>query len=144
MRFVERKARKLSRQVFHGMVVHQGKLQNKQGYLFRLVDIACELLAIAATVSRAQSLATRRAPEAAEARRVAEVFCLGARRRVQALFHDLWRNDDVEKYRAGVAVLDGKWQFLEEGILSPHERMHGGGEAAPAASPAKRETAIAS
>jgi hypothetical protein len=142
LRFVERAARKLARQVFHGMVVHQGKLQNKQGFLFRLVDIACELLAMAATVSRARSLAASRAPEAADAQRVADLFCLGARRRVKTLFHELWSNDDAIKYRAGVAVLDGQFEFLEQGILSPHERLHG--DAAPAAGVAKREPAIAS
>jgi alkylation response protein AidB-like acyl-CoA dehydrogenase len=142
LRFVERAARKLARQVFHGMVVHQGKLQNKQGFLFRLVDIACELLAMAATVSRARSLDAARAPEAADAQRVADLFCLGARRRVKTLFHELWRNDDAVKYRAGVAVLDGQFEFLEQGILSPHERLHG--DAAPAASVAKHEPAIAS
>ena len=112
LRFVERSARKLSRSVFHGMVVHQGKLQNKQGFLFRLVDIACELFAIASTVSRAHALGERRAPEARDAARVADLFCRGSRRRVKALFHELWRNDDALKYKAGAATVDGKFQFL--------------------------------
>lgn len=140
LRFVERSARKLARQVFHGMVVHQGRLQNKQGFLFRLVDVACELFAMAATVSRARSLAERRMPEAREAQRVADLFCRGSRRRVRALFHALWSNDDVVRYRAGVAVVDGKLEFLEQGILTPQQRL--GDEAET--TPVKRETAVAS
>ena len=56
LRFVERNCRKLARQVFHGMVVHQAKLQHKQAFLFRLVDIANELFAMAASVSRAHAM----------------------------------------------------------------------------------------
>jgi alkylation response protein AidB-like acyl-CoA dehydrogenase len=140
LRFAERNARKLARQVFHGMIVHQGRLQNKQGFLFRLVDIACELFAMSATVSRARSLAERRQPESREAERVADLFCRGSRRRVQALFHELWSNDDVVRYRAGVAVVDGKLEFLEQGILTPQQRL--GDEAET--TPVKRETAVAS
>ena len=83
LRFVERASRRLARASFHGMLVYQAKLQNKQAFLFRLVDIANETFAMAATVSRAQTLADTRAPEAAEAVRLADVFCRQARRRVR-------------------------------------------------------------
>src|SRR5215213_8919808 len=56
LRFAERNCRRLSRQIFHGMIVHQAKLQNKQAFLFRLVDVANELFAMAASVARAQAL----------------------------------------------------------------------------------------
>ena len=41
------------------MLVYQARLQNKQAFLFRLVDIANETFAMAASVSRAKALADR-------------------------------------------------------------------------------------
>ncbi|MEO8503813.1 MAG: acyl-CoA dehydrogenase family protein [Acidobacteriota bacterium] len=117
MRFVERNSRKLARSVFHGMIVHQAKLQNKQGFLFRLVDVANELLAMSSSVSRAQALAKANDPEAKSARSVTDLFCRTARRKIEHLFQQLWDNDDVAKYKAGVAVLDGKHIGLEQGTM---------------------------
>ena len=51
LRFVERMSRKLARESFHGMAVYQAGLQNKQAFLFRLVDVANELFAMAASIS---------------------------------------------------------------------------------------------
>ncbi|HYU43730.1 MAG TPA: acyl-CoA dehydrogenase family protein [Vicinamibacteria bacterium] len=117
LRFVERSARKLARASFHGMLRYQAKLQNKQAFLFRLVDVANELFAMSATVARARALAAKQRPEAVEARRLADLFCRISRRRVQRLFDALWDNDDVQLYRAGVDVLDGRHEWLEKGIL---------------------------
>jgi hypothetical protein len=117
LRFVERASRRLARASFHGMLVYRAKLQNKQAFLFRLVDIANEAFAMAASVARAKALDDRGAPEAAEATNMADGFCLPARRRVKALFRELWSNDDVAKYRLGVAVLEGRHQWLERGIM---------------------------
>lgn len=121
MRFIDRTSRKLARQVFHGMNVHQAKLQHKQGFLFRLVDVADELFAMAAAVSRAEALRRKRDATAAEAARLADLFCRGSRRKVARLFHDLWHNDDDRKYQAGLAVLDGRHEWLHDGTLSIDE-----------------------
>jgi hypothetical protein len=120
MRFVERASRRLARASFHGMLRYQAGLQNKQAFLFRLVDIANEAFAMAATVSRAQALVDSRAPEARDAVRTADAFCRHARRRAKALFRDLWSNDDALRYRHGVSVLDGASLWLEAGILEHH------------------------
>ena len=117
LRFVERSSRRLARASFHGMLVYQAKLQNKQAFLFRLVDIANETFAMAAAVTRAKALADRKAPEGAQALRMADVFCRSARRRVKALFRELWSNDDVLRYRHGLGVLSGADQWLEAGIM---------------------------
>jgi alkylation response protein AidB-like acyl-CoA dehydrogenase len=117
LRFVERSARKLARASFHGMLRYQARLQNKQAFLFRLVDVANELFAMAAAVSRAQALAASGRPEAAQARRLADLFCRISRRRVRELFAGLWDNDDAALYRAGVDVLEGRHEWLEKGIL---------------------------
>jgi alkylation response protein AidB-like acyl-CoA dehydrogenase len=117
LRFVERSSRRLARASFHGMLVYQAKLQNKQAFLFRLVDIADETFAMAAAVSRAKALADRRSPEGAQVLRTADVFCRSARRRVAALFRELWSNDDVRRYEHGLGVLSGQDQWLEAGIV---------------------------
>ena len=117
LRFVERSSRRLARSSFHGMLVYQAKLQNKQAFLFRLVDIANETFAMAAAVTRAKALADRKAPEGAQALRMADVFCRSARRRVKTLFRELWSNDDVLRYKHGLGVLSGADQWLEAGIM---------------------------
>lgn len=122
LRFVERTSRKLARQVFHGMNVYQGKLQHKQGFLFRLVDVADELFAMAAAVSRAQALRRAGKAEAGRAVELADLFCRDSRRRIAELFRDLWRNDDARKYRVGVAVTDGKHDWLRAGTMSVFDR----------------------
>jgi len=114
---VERASRRLARASFHGMLVYQAKLQNKQAFLFRLVDIANETFAMAAAATRAKALADRKAPEGAQALRMADVFCRSARRRVKALFRELWSNDDVLRYKHGLGVLSGADEWLEAGIM---------------------------
>ena len=130
LRFVERASRRLARQSFHGMLVHRARLQNKQAFLFRLVDIATELFVMAAGVSRARALADRGQPEAREAERMADAVCRGSRRRVRQLFGELWRNDDVPRYRLGLDVLGGRQLWLERGIMGLEAR--GAAEAATA------------
>jgi alkylation response protein AidB-like acyl-CoA dehydrogenase len=122
LRFVERNTRRLSRQIFHGMIAYQGKLQNKQAFLFRLVDVANELFAMAASASRAQAMEAAGHPDAANAAELADLFCRNSRRTVLRLFHELWANDDVRKYKVALRVLDGKHAWLEEGILKLSER----------------------
>ncbi len=117
LRFVERASRKLARQIFHGMVVYQGGLQNKQAFLFRLVDVANELFAMASSVSRAQAMIERGDLAATRAVEIADLFCRMSRRRIGQLFHELWHNDDALKYRTAQRILDGEHLWLEEGIL---------------------------
>jgi len=120
LRFVERSSRKLARQVFHGMVVHGPGLERRQGFLFRLVDVANELFAMAASVSRARSLAEAGRPEAAQAAALADEFCAFHRRRVEQLFSELWHNDDARKYALGREVLDGRHAWLDAGSAVSH------------------------
>jgi alkylation response protein AidB-like acyl-CoA dehydrogenase len=138
LRFVERTSRRLARASFHGMLVYRAKLQNKQAFLFRLVDIANESFAMAASTCRARALADRGAPEAAEATRMADAFCRSARRRVKALFRELWSNDDVARYRLGVAVLEGRHRWLEHGTMAPGAKRATG----PAAVEPRKEVPV--
>lgn len=117
VRFVDRRSRKLSRSSFHGMAVYQARLQNKQAFLFRLVDIVNDLFAIAASCARAQALSAANRPEAREAVELADLFARGARRRVDATFKALWNNDDVRKYAVAKHILDGRHVWMENELM---------------------------
>jgi alkylation response protein AidB-like acyl-CoA dehydrogenase len=117
LRFVERSARKLARSTFWGMSRWQAKLEKRQCFLGRLVDIGAELFAMSASVSRAQALVDDRSPDATAAVELAALFCAGARRRVDRLFHELWANDDTDNYAAAQRVLDGKYLFAERDVV---------------------------
>src|SRR5712691_11136928 len=54
LRYVERASRKLARVTFYGMGRWQGRLERKQGFLGRIVDIGAELFAMSAVCVRAQ------------------------------------------------------------------------------------------
>jgi alkylation response protein AidB-like acyl-CoA dehydrogenase len=113
LRYVERSSRKLARNTFYAMSRWQGEMERKQAFLGRVVDVGADLWAMSAVVVRARMLATDEAGD------LAELFCGQARRRIDQAFHDMWHNDDSEEYDAALAVLDGRYTFLEEGILDP-------------------------
>jgi len=113
LRFTERATRKLGREIFHGMIVHKAKLQRRQAFLFRTVDIAMEIFAMAACISRVRTMREEKHPHAAEAAQLADLFCHGARRKVRRLFRELWDNDDVLKYRVGQSVQKGEHVWFE-------------------------------
>jgi hypothetical protein len=117
LRFVERSSRKLARQIFHYMLVFRAAAERKQVFLFRVVDIANELFAMSASVSRAAAMERSGHPEAAQAVRLTDHFCLQACERVEGLFDALWHNHDAQAYRMGRAVLAGEHGWLETGVI---------------------------
>lgn len=116
LRFVERTSRKLARSTFYGMSRWQGRLEHKQAFLGRIVDIGAELFAMTAACVKADedSRDLGRRPQ-----ELADTFCQQARQRVDALFGSLWDNTDGQDVRLARYVLDGRYSFLEEGILDP-------------------------
>jgi alkylation response protein AidB-like acyl-CoA dehydrogenase len=117
LRYVERSSRKLARQTFYGMSRWQAKLEHRQGFLARIVDIGAELFAMAAACTRAEMLRVEDLAKGESAYELADAFCAQSRVRVDELFERLWRNtDDVDQ---GIAdhVLEGAFTWLEEGII---------------------------
>ncbi len=110
VRFMNRAARKLARQIFHGMVWHRAKLERKQAFLGRIVDIGAELFAMAAAISRADRIFHEGERNAIN---LADLFCRGARRRIEANFKALWSNDDEAKYQLARQILDKQFTWLE-------------------------------
>jgi len=121
LRYVERSSRKLARQTFYGMSRWQAKLEYRQGFLGRIVDIGAELFAMAAVCSRAVMLRTDDPAQGEAAYELAGVFCEQARLRVDHLFDQLWSNTDDSDRRLANRVLDGAFTWLEDGIVDPSE-----------------------
>jgi len=117
VRFVERSCRRLARGVFHSMIRFGPKLELRQSVLFRLVDVAGELFAMAATCSRAQRLYERDKTTGARAVKLADLFCRQARRRVRSKFNGLRRNEDVPTYKLAQEILAGEHRWLEKEIV---------------------------
>jgi alkylation response protein AidB-like acyl-CoA dehydrogenase len=120
MRFIERAARKLAREQFHAMSRYQGGLERKQAVLFRLVDVGVELYAMSATCVRARWLVSQNAADQSPID-LADLYCRGARRRIAQYFHAVWSNDDALTYRTARQVLDGRYGWLEEGVIGYEE-----------------------
>ncbi len=129
LRFVERSSRKLARQTFYGMSRWQAKLEYRQAFLGRIVDIGAELFAISAACSRAAMLAnqdtaqdtTQDTTQGESAYELADVFCAQARLRVEVLFDALWSNTDADDRQISAKLLDGEYAWLEAGVLDQSE-----------------------
>lgn len=117
MRFIDRSARKLARSSFHGMARYQAKMERKQGFLFRCVDIVMELFAMAATISHARSVRDAGGAEGKQALELADLFCRQARRRVKASFAALWNNEDAKLTAVAAQVMKGEDEWLLEGRM---------------------------
>ena len=121
LRYVERTSRKLARETFYAMARWQGKLERKQGFLGRIVDIGSELFAMSAVCVRAQMDAAEGAGSARgeSVIELADAFCRQARLRADALLQGLWHNTDALDAKLSRRVLDGQFTWVEEGIIDP-------------------------
>ncbi|MDT0269298.1 acyl-CoA dehydrogenase family protein [Streptomyces sp. DSM 44915] len=115
LRYVERTARRLARSVFYGMTRWQGRLQQRQGFLGRVVDIGAELFASTAACVHAERLRAR-GESGLEAYQLADAFCRQAHQRIEELFPRLWHNTDGVDGRLATAVLEGRHTWLEAGV----------------------------
>ncbi|MFG1930549.1 acyl-CoA dehydrogenase family protein [Mycobacterium sp. NPDC048908] len=114
LRYVERASRRLARSTFYAMSRWQGRLEHKQRFLGRIVDIGAELFAMTATCVRAQRDRTD-----ASTVELADAFCRQARMRTDKLFGELWHNTDDSDRALSRKLLDGSYAWLEQGILDP-------------------------
>ncbi|MEV7625227.1 acyl-CoA dehydrogenase family protein [Actinoplanes sp. NPDC089786] len=119
LRYVERAARKQARSTFYAMSRWQGKMERKQGFLGRIVDIGAELFAMSAVCVRARAERDLH-PEGLE---LADAFCRQARLRADALFAALWDNTDDIDVRVAKRAMAGRYAFVEDGIIT-HPSEH--------------------
>ncbi|MFF5974752.1 acyl-CoA dehydrogenase family protein [Streptomyces sp. NPDC012769] len=120
LRYVERTSRKLARSTFYAMSRWQGRMELKQAFLGRIVDIGAELFAMSAVCVRAELLRTT-GDHGREAQQLADAFCRQARLRIAELFGRLWANTDDLDRKVVDGVLAGSYTWLEEGILDPSD-----------------------
>ncbi|MFH8790587.1 acyl-CoA dehydrogenase family protein [Streptomyces roseoverticillatus] len=118
LRYVERSSRKLARSTFYAMSRWQGRMETKQGFLGRIVDIGAELFAMSAACVRAERLRAE-GEHGAEAYELADAFCRQARIRIEELFGRLWTNTDDLDRKVVSGVMSGAYEWLEAGILDP-------------------------
>jgi len=116
LQWVERTSRRLARQMFHLMVLNGPALERKQGLLFRAVDVGAELFAMTATCARAQR-DVKRGTGGRTPYELADTFCRASRRRVEALFAGVIANDDAYNYGIARKFLDGRYTWLEQGVV---------------------------
>jgi alkylation response protein AidB-like acyl-CoA dehydrogenase len=141
LRAIDRTSRKLGRSIFYGMLLYRARLERKQAFLFRLIDIALELYAMTAAIGRAQRMRLDEDAAGRRAEELADQFCRISRSVIRDRFRALWRNDDAAKYSLGRSVLAGEHAWLESGTvglgsdvedLTPRSRARKAAEAAPA------------
>ncbi|GAA1370816.1 acyl-CoA dehydrogenase family protein [Streptomyces beijiangensis] len=118
LRYVERSARKLARSTFYAMSRWQGRMETKQGFLGRIVDIGAELFAMSAACVRAELLRTTE-EYGREAYQLADAFCRQSRIRTDELFARLWTNTDDLDRKVVTGVMSGTYTWLEQGIVDP-------------------------
>lgn len=118
LRYVERSARKLARSTFYAMSRWQGRMETKQGFLGRIVDIGAELFAMSAACVRAELLRSTEG-YGREAYQLADIFCRQARIRADELFDRLWTNTDDLDHKVVKGVLSGTYTWLEQGVIDP-------------------------
>ncbi|RCH64723.1 acyl-CoA dehydrogenase [Streptomyces sp. SDr-06] len=136
LRYAERSARKLARSTFYAMSRWQGRMETKQGFLGRIVDIGAELFAMSAACVRAEHLRAT-GENGREALQLADAFCRQSRIRVEELFTRLWSNTDDLDRKIVDEVLAGSYTWLEEGVLDPSDDGPWIADATPG--PAKRD-----
>ena len=121
LRYVERHSRKLARQTFYAMGRWQAKMEYKQAFLARIVDIGAELFAMAASCTRAEMIRREDANQGQAAYELAAAFCEQSRLRVDELFDQLWTNTDDSDRALTKRVLDGDYAWLEAGVIDASE-----------------------
>ncbi|HEX6246196.1 MAG TPA: hypothetical protein VFZ61_34970, partial [Polyangiales bacterium] len=113
MRAAARRGRQLARSIFHGMLRYGPKLERKQAFLFRAVDVALELFALTATALRAQRERERHPNAETLALRACELSL----ERADAALHAMWHNHDDAKLALAREVLDERFAWLERGVM---------------------------
>jgi len=119
LRYVERSSRKLARSTFYAMARWRAKLEHRQAFLARIVDIGAELFAMSASCVRAEMIRADEPGNGRAAYELANAFCEQARLRVDELFRALWDNSDAVDRGLAKQVLDGRYIWAEDGVLDP-------------------------
>ena len=116
MRYVDRTAKKLARNLFYAMVRFGPALEKRQAVLGRLVDIGSELFVMTAACVRASKM-LRDDPRDRTPVELGDQACRLARFRIRGHFRTLFRNEDARTYRTAQGAMEGRYAWLEKGIV---------------------------
>ncbi len=131
MRYVHRTSGRLARSIFYSMMRFGPGLERKQAVLGRLVDIGSELLVMTATCVRSKQM-TGADPSDTSPTTLADLFCRHSRRRVEERFRTLFFNDDTATYKVAQEAMEGRFEWLEQGIVELDWQIPGAEPPAPA------------
>jgi len=129
LRFVDRTSRRVARSIFHSMVRFGGSLEKRQAVLGRIVDVGAESFMMTAACLRARMLVEAN-PDDRTPEELADLFCRQARRRIARSFNQLFSNDDKASYSLARKALEGRYTWLEKGMLAEADRPAGPEDAA--------------
>lgn len=138
LRYVNRASRRLARALFYCMVRFGGGLEKRQAVLGRVVDVGAELFAMVAACVHAEQL-IRRNPADSTPRELADGFCRLARLRVEERFRHLFRNADTSTWTIAQRTIEGRYSWLEDGVIRLSEAIPSVRAAAPTAQRASAE-----
>ena len=115
--YIDKETRRLARLIFYSIVKNRQKLQDRQLTLARFVDIGTRLFAMSTVISKA---AADHAGDSAESGFVelADLLCLLERQEIESSKRELRKNPDRAGYKIAMDVMEGRFSWLEEGIVS--------------------------
>ncbi len=116
VRYVDRKSRRLARTLFHTIIRFGPGLERRQAVLGRLVDNGGDLLAMIASCVRAVKL-VKENPADSTPFELADAACRLARRRIDARFKAVFRNDDAAVYKVARGAMADRYEWLEQGVI---------------------------
>ena len=116
VRYVDRKSRRLARTLFHTIIRFGPGLERRQAVLGRLVDNGGDLLAMIASCVRAVKL-VKDNPADRTPIELADAACRLARRRIDARFKAVFRNDDAAVYKVARGAMSDRYEWLEQGVI---------------------------
>lgn len=123
--YIERNARRAARQLFYGMLRYGASLEFRQGFLFRWVDIILELFVLSAALSRAITLDRAGDAHAREVQALTNTLFENRRQLIEDLFRALWSNADTVNRTTAQQVLEGRFDWMLDGILTLEDEARG-------------------
>ncbi len=111
-RRLARAGRRVSRRLFHSMVRHGPRLEERQPLLGRFMDAGTEIFVASATLSRAQAQADAGDRSGLP---LADFVCREALRKIDVSLRGVRRNNDRRAYSLAREILAGDHDWLEGG-----------------------------
>lgn len=114
--YIQSTSKRLARVIFHNMMKYQQKLESKQAILNRLVDIGCELFAMACACAYADSI-VKNEKDKGNAIDLADLYCNMAKDKISQWFREDSDNHDRQAIKISKKVLANDFEWMENDII---------------------------